>query len=58
MTTEFAYARRGGRKRVTLEGVQGFERITAVVSNADGRVRGGDTANYAHDDERFRASLR
>ncbi len=58
VTTEFAHARRGGIERVTLEDVQDFERITAVVANADGQVRGGNTENYLHDNERFRAGLR
>ena len=56
--TEFDYVRRGGLERVILHGVQDFERITAVVTNADGRVRGSNTSNYAHDNERFRATLR
>jgi hypothetical protein len=56
--TEFAYAGHGRRKAVTLDGAQGLERVTAVVANADGRVRGANRTKYTHDNERFRASLR
>jgi hypothetical protein len=55
---KFDYLRRGGREGITLQNAQDFERITAVVTNADGRVRGSNTSDYAHDNERFRATLR
>jgi hypothetical protein len=60
VTTEFKYLSRGGRGSVRLANVQDFDRITAVVANADGRVRGfgaGDW-NYTRDNERFRVALR
>ena len=51
------YAKRGGSKTVRLKGVQQFKRITAVVVNADGRVRGA-SRRYTRDNEPFRAKLR
>jgi hypothetical protein len=54
------FASGGGKLRVRLRRAQGFERITAVVTNGDGRVSGGrgGAFRYAHDNERFRAALR
>jgi hypothetical protein len=57
VTLKSRYAKRGGSKTVRLKGVQGFERITAVVVNADGRVR-GSSRQYTRDNETFRAKLR
>ena len=53
--TQLRYLKRGGRDSVTLGGMQAFERVTAIVVNADGRVRG---RRYSRDNERFRVSLR
>jgi hypothetical protein len=60
ITTKLKYLPRGGRDAVTLGGAHGFERITAVLVNADGRVNGfaGGDWNYTRDNERFRLSLR
>ena len=54
------YRRRGGRLRVRLQNARDYERITAVVVNADGRVSGfgGFDWIYAHNNERYRARLR
>ncbi len=60
LTESLDYLRRGGRGTVELTGAQGFDRITAVITNADGRVRtarrGGQ--RYTRDNEPFRISLR
>lgn len=59
ITEELTYLPRGGRASIALTGAQEFERITAVVANADGRVRGfgaGDWS-YSRDNERFRIAL-
>ncbi len=55
-----AYTGKGGRLTARLGGVQDYERVTAMVANADGRVRGraGNDWNYTRDNERFRISLR
>lgn len=53
------YLRKGGRATVKLTGLTGATRITAVVVNADGRVRGfrdGDWV-YTRDDILFSARL-
>lgn len=49
----------GGRGSVKLANASTFERITAVVVNADGRVNGyGENDwNYTRDNRRFNASL-
>ncbi len=53
--------KRGGRGSVTLRRAADFERITAVVVNADGRVRGfsqktGDWV-YTEDNRKYLVSL-
>jgi hypothetical protein len=58
--TKRDYANGGGKLTVRLGGVGRFERITAVVANADGRIAsfGGRDWAYRSDNERFRAALR
>ena len=58
--TEREYSARGGKLVVRLSGARNFERITAVVANADGRIAGfgGRDWAYRSDNERFRAALR
>ena len=48
-----------GRGSVTLKHAKGYERITAVIVNADGRVRGfrGGDWVYANDNAKFDVSL-
>ena len=54
---DLEYTRRRQAHGSRLDDVQDFERITAIVANADGRVRGrGQRRNYTHDNERFRAA--
>ena len=57
---DLEYTGKGGRLTARLGDVQDYERLTAMVANADGRVRGraGDDWNYTRDNERFRVSLR
>ena len=55
--TKREFARKGGRLSVRLREVEDASRITAVVVNADGRLRKG-AGGYAHNNERFRVSLR
>ena len=53
--------RKGGRGAVKLKAPDRFERITAVVVNADGRVKGFDPRRrdwvYTRNNVRFRASV-
>lgn len=53
------YRPRGRRLSVSLGDVQRFERITAVIANADARVRGfrGGDWRYTRDDRAYRVSL-
>jgi hypothetical protein len=55
--TKREFARRGGKLTVRLRNVGDFRRITAVVVNADGRLKRGRGSGYAHNNERFRVSL-
>ncbi len=57
-TTETAtkYLRKGGKAKVTLPNTSGYGRVTAVISNADGRVK-GNSRNYTKDGIKFTASL-
>jgi hypothetical protein len=57
---DLEYSGKGGKLAVRLADVQDYDRITAMVANADGRVRGrrGNDWNYTRDNERFRVSLR
>lgn len=48
---------RGGRGIVRLEDTERFDRVTAVVINADGRVK-GRSRDYSRDGRRFRVSLK
>lgn len=59
ITQALKYLPRGGRATVKLRRAGRFERITAVVANADGRVRGfaGSDWNYTRDNERYRVVL-
>ena len=59
ITQKLDYMPNGGRDGVSLANVQSFERITAVVANADGRVNGFGSSDwrYRHDNEPYRASL-
>jgi hypothetical protein len=58
--TKRDFAQQGGKLVVRLRGARDFERITAVVANADGRIAGfgGRDWAYRSDNERFRAALR
>lgn len=49
------FLNRGGTGRVVLRNAQDFDRITAAVVNADGRVRNG---SYVRNGKRFRLKLR
>ena len=53
------YLSKGGSGRVTLDSPTEFERITAVVVNADARVRGQKVADwdYRKDNRRFTVKL-
>ena len=57
---KFKYLPRGGRGVVRLAGARSFNRITAVVANADARARGrmGFDWNYTRDRKPFRVRLR
>ena len=59
VTTKTNYLPRGDRGSVTLRKPGSFERITAVVVNADGRVKGfrGNDWVYAKDHQRFTVRL-
>ncbi len=50
----------GGSAAVKLRSPKRYERITAVIVNADGRVRGfsGSDWDYRRDDQRFRVRLK
>jgi hypothetical protein len=50
------YLDKGGRASVTLGSAKGYERVTAVIVNADGRVRDGDRV-YSRDGRRFEVQL-
>lgn len=50
------YLRRGGRGGVRLKGIGRFDRVTAVVVNADGRVRGG-SRDYVRDRRKVRLRI-
>ena len=54
------YLRKGGNGAVRLDSPGRFERITAVISNADGRVKGFDGTDwiYRRDDQDFRVRLK
>ena len=58
--TELDYSNRGGKLAVRLPDAQDYDRITAVVANADGRARGfaGDDRDYTRDEKRFRVRVR
>ncbi len=53
------FLRKGGRGTLTLPDYQEFDRITAVVVNADGRVKGHDGGDfrYSRDNVRYAARL-
>jgi hypothetical protein len=59
VTTAKKLLGRGGRGTVTLASPGSFERITAVITNADGRVNGftGLDWNYTRDNRQFRARV-
>ena len=57
MRTKREFSRRGGTLTVRMQDVEDASRITAVIANADGRRKHGSGA-YAHNNERFRVSLR
>jgi hypothetical protein len=60
ITEKLDYLSRGGQASVSLDGVQAYERVTAVIANADGRVSGFGSTDwrYRHDDEQYRVSLK
>ena len=51
------YLPKGGKASVTLPDAQQYDRITAVIANADGRVK-GDSRRYKYDDVKYAAALR
>lgn len=51
------YLKRGGRGSVKLADTGSYGRVTAVLVNADGRVKGG-SRNYRADRRKFRAKIR
>jgi len=57
-TTEIVseYLARGGRATVRLPDARSYDRITAVLINADGRVR-GSSRNYTRDKRRVKARV-
>jgi hypothetical protein len=59
VTRKGEYLRRGGSGSVTLDAPGRFDRITAVVVNADGRVKGFDGSDwiYSKDKQGFRVRL-
>jgi hypothetical protein len=61
VVTKVEYLGKGGRGSVTLPAPGGYERITAVVVNADTRVRGFDDVkrdwDYTRDNAKLRARL-
>ena len=59
MTIEKKFLSQGGKGTVTLDSPARYERITAVVTNADGRVDGFGRADwdYRKDDQDFRVRL-
>jgi hypothetical protein len=60
VTRKSEYLRRGGNGSVTLDSPGRFDRITAVLANADGRVRGFDGSDwiYRKDKRDFRVRLK
>jgi hypothetical protein len=60
VTRKSEYLRRGGNGSVTLDSPGRFDRVTAVVSNADGRVRGFDGSDWIYSKEKqgFRVRLK
>jgi hypothetical protein len=59
VTTAHRLLKRGGRGSVSIASPGNYERITAAVTNADGRVRGfaGIDWNYTRDDRKFFARV-
>lgn len=59
ITEKLAYLPRGGRASIALPAVQTFERITAVIANADGRTSGFGAGDwrYTRDNEAYRVAL-
>jgi hypothetical protein len=61
VTRKVKLLNRGGRGSVTLPKPSSFERITAAVVNADGRVKGFDPDRrdwvYTHNNAEFRAGV-
>ena len=51
------FLRKGGKGSLGLRRPGRFDRITAVVVNADGRLRSASSRRYLKDDQRFRARL-
>ena len=62
VTRRVEYSDGGEQATAALPSAQSFERITAVVTNADGRVTGPKSTfgqfTYENNDERFRLKLR
>ncbi|MGH2985313.1 MAG: MXAN_6640 family putative metalloprotease, partial [Solirubrobacterales bacterium] len=60
VTRKSEYLRTGGNGSVRLDAPGRFERITAVISNADGRVKGFDGADwiYRKENQDFRVRLK
>jgi hypothetical protein len=57
---DLEYTGKGRRLTARLGDVQEYDRVTAMVANADGRIRGraGNDWNYTRDNQRFRVTLR
>lgn len=52
-----SYMRRGGEGTVRLDDVGRFDRVTAVIINADGRVR-GSSRDYTRDRRKVKAKIK
>jgi hypothetical protein len=61
VATAVRYLGHGGKDTVVLDNPSQFERITAVVVNADTRIKGrsrdGRDWNYVFDDAKLKATL-
>lgn len=62
VTKKVKVLKRGGNGAVKLKGADEFERVTAVLVNADGRVKGYDRRKrdwiYSRNNARYRATIR
>ncbi|CAN5218232.1 hypothetical protein BH24ACT23_BH24ACT23_01230 [soil metagenome] len=54
---DLSFRRKGGKAKAVLLGAQGYERITAVAVNADGRLKNSGF-NYRKNNQTFKLKLR